>query len=171
VIATGPRTTTASTAWTCDDTTSSDPAALFRQQYPRLAGWCHSMVNDENIAHDIASEAFTRLLGRWTSVANPRAYLYTTALNLTRDQWRRNERERAAISNATAAIRTQPPPAPELRMLVDDLPKRLKQGVVLHYFADMPIDAIARALDIAPGTVRRNLHDARAHLAAMVSET
>jgi RNA polymerase sigma-70 factor, ECF subfamily len=170
VIDIGPRTTTAATPRSYDDTTASDPEELFRQHYPRLSGWCHGIVNDENIAHDIASEAFTRLLGRWSSVANPRAYLYTTALNLTRDQWRRNERERTAITNATAAIRTQPPPAPELRMLVDDLPKRLRQVVVLHYFADMPIDSIACALGIATGTVKRNLYDARAHLAAMVRE-
>jgi RNA polymerase sigma-70 factor (ECF subfamily) len=154
-----------------DDRDEVGPSALFRQQYASLAGWCRRMVKDDDLAHDIASEAFTRLLGRWTAAADPRAYLYTTALNLIRDLWRRNERERQAISNAASAIRPSPPPAPELRLLVESLPLRLQQVVVLHYFADLSVDATARALGIAPGTVKRNLFDARARLAALLDES
>ena len=51
-------------------------------------------------------------------------------------------------------------------MLVEALPRRLQQVVVLHYFADMTVDSVARALGVAPGTVKRDLFDARAKLAA-----
>jgi RNA polymerase sigma-70 factor (ECF subfamily) len=146
-------------------------AALFQQHYELLAGWCHRMVNDRDVAHDIASEAFTRLLGRWTSVADPRAYLYTTALNLIRDRWGRCERERVAICKSRVTLRTQAPPAPELRMLVEGLPKRLQQVIVLHYFADMTISSIALALNVSSGTVKSHLFDARAHLASALSES
>jgi RNA polymerase sigma-70 factor (ECF subfamily) len=129
------------------------------------------MVGDEETAHDIAAEAFVRLLGRWTTVTDPRAYLYTTALNLVRDRWRRGERERVALRKTATGLATQAPPAPELRMLVEGLPRRLQQVVVLHYFADLPIDAIARQLGVAPGTVKRDLYDARAKLHSLLSES
>jgi RNA polymerase sigma-70 factor (ECF subfamily) len=131
------------------------------------------MVGDPEVAHDVAAEAFVRLLGRWTTVNDPRAYLYTTALNLIRDRWRRSERERVALGKVvtSAAAGPDPTPAPELRMLVEALPRRLQQVVVLHYFADMTVESVARALGVAPGTVKRDLFDARAKLAAALGET
>jgi RNA polymerase sigma-70 factor (ECF subfamily) len=38
---------------------------LFTACYPRLAGWVRRLVDDDDAAHEIASEAFTRLLARW----------------------------------------------------------------------------------------------------------
>lgn len=144
--------------------------AIFRAHYAPLAGWCRRMVNDDEVAHDVAAEAFARLLGRWSSVQDPRAYLYTTALNLIRDRWRRSERERVALRKTATASAAAAAPAPEIRMLVESLPRRLAQVVVLHYFADLPVDSIARQLGIAPGTVKRDLFDARAKLAALLKD-
>jgi RNA polymerase sigma-70 factor (ECF subfamily) len=158
-------------AWEAAEVDAAQPAdALFRQHYAPLAGWCRRMIGDDEAAHDIAAEAFVRLLGRWTTVTDPRAYLYTTALNLVRDRWRRNERERAALRKTASALSTAAAPAPELRMVVEGLPKRLQQVVVLHYFADLPVDAVAHALGVAPGTVKRDLYDARAKLLALLED-
>jgi RNA polymerase sigma-70 factor (ECF subfamily) len=144
--------------------------AIFRAHYAPLAGWCRRMVGDDEVAHDIAAEAFARLLGRWNTVNEPRAYLYTTALNLVRDRWRKSERERVAIRKTVTTLTTAAAPAPELRMLVEGLPKRLQQVVVLHYFADMSVDAVARSLGVAPGTVKRDLYDARAKLLVLLED-
>ena len=163
-------------AWEAVRVSSAGPTeaaeTVFRTHYAPLAGWCQRMVGDTEVAHDIAAEAFVRLLGRWTSVTDPRAYLYTTSLNLIRDRWRRGERERAALGKVvnSGAARPNPPAGPELRMLVEALPRRLQQVVVLHYFADMTVDSVARALGLAPGTVKRDLHDARAKLAAALED-
>lgn len=145
--------------------------AIFRAHYAPLAGWCRRMIGDDEAAHDIAAEAFVRLLGRWSGVTDPRAYLYTTALNLIRDRWRKTERERVALRKSATTIATAAAPAPELRMLVETLPRRLAQVVVLHYFADLPVDGIARELGIAPGTVKRDLFDARARLATLLEDS
>lgn len=48
-------------------------------------------------AHEVAAEAFVRLLSRWPRVDNPQSYLYMVATNLIRDHWRKAERERRAI--------------------------------------------------------------------------
>jgi RNA polymerase sigma-70 factor, ECF subfamily len=159
-------------AWEAAEVEVAAPAdALFRVHYAPLAGWCRRMTGDEEVAHDIAAEAFVRLLGRWSMVTDPRAYLYTTALNLVRDRWRRSERERVAIRKTVTTMTTEAAPAPELRMLVEGLPKRLQQVVVLHYFADMSVDSVAKALGVAPGTVKRDLYDARAKLATLLEDS
>ena len=44
---------------------------LFNACYPRLAGWVRRLVDDDETAHEIASEAFTRLLARWSSAGQP----------------------------------------------------------------------------------------------------
>ena len=46
---------------------------LFSSCYPRLAGWVRRLVDDDDTAHEIASEAFTRLLARWSSLDNPQS--------------------------------------------------------------------------------------------------
>jgi RNA polymerase sigma-70 factor (ECF subfamily) len=160
-------------AWEAAEVDAAQPAdALFRLHYAPLAGWCRRMVGDEEVAHDIAAEAFVRLIGRWTSVTDPRAYLYTTALNLVRDRWRRSERERVAIRKTVMTMTTSAAPqGPELRMVVASLPKRLQQVVVLHYFADMSVEAVAHALGVAPGTVKRDLYDARAKLQVLLADS
>jgi DNA-directed RNA polymerase specialized sigma24 family protein len=59
---------------------------LFQSIYPQLAGWVRRLVEDDDTAHEIASEAFVRLLSRWTRVDNPHDYLCTIAGNLIRDR-------------------------------------------------------------------------------------
>src|SRR6516165_4229308 len=76
---------------------------LFHACYPRLAGWVRRLVDDDDTAHEIASEAFVRLLSRWTKVDRPQSYLYMIATNLIRDHWRKAERERRALRNVSAA--------------------------------------------------------------------
>jgi RNA polymerase sigma-70 factor (ECF subfamily) len=61
---------------------------LLKGGYPRLAGWVRQLVDDDDIAHEIASEAFVRLLGRLTKVECPQSYLYTIAASLIRDRRR-----------------------------------------------------------------------------------
>ena len=75
---------------------------LFKGVYPKLAGWVRRLVDDDDTAHEIASEAFVRLLARWTRVDSPQSYLYMIATNLIRDHWRKTERERRAIRSVTA---------------------------------------------------------------------
>src|SRR6266699_4075844 len=52
---------------------------LFNACYPRLAGWVRRLVDDDETAHEIAAEAFTRLLSRWSGLDNPQSYLYMIA--------------------------------------------------------------------------------------------
>ena len=87
---------------TASDVDTDAAEELFRTAYPKLAGWVRRLVDDDDTAHEIAAEAFVRLLARWTQVDSPQSYLYMIATNLIRDHWRKAERERRAIRSVTA---------------------------------------------------------------------
>ncbi|MER6353604.1 RNA polymerase sigma factor [Streptomyces sp. NPDC001634] len=145
---------------------SRDKAAseLFAALYPRLAGWCRRLVDDDETAHEVASEAFTRLWARWTSVEEPRGFLYVTAANLVRDHWRKLERERRAVRRATSEAAVRPHTEqtdPSVRLLVQSLPERLRVPILLHYYADMPIREVSELTGRKEGTVKADLHAAR----------
>jgi len=76
---------------------------LFTACYPRLAGWVRRLVDTDEDAHDIAAEAFARLLSRWSRVDNPHGYLYMIAANLVSDHWRKIGREQRAVGKLTGA--------------------------------------------------------------------
>ena len=50
------------------------------------------------------------------------------------------------------------------------LPLRERQVLVLHYLADLPVDAIARDLGLPAGTVKTRLVAGRRHLEARLAE-
>lgn len=152
-------------------TLTRDEAArvLWNMHYAPLAGWCAALVGDRDTAHDIASEAFTRLLSRWLTVHDPKGYLYVTATNLVRDRWRREQRDRKLCLRLQQTTPTSTPAAdPWLRDLVERLPERMRVPVLLHYYADMSIAEVAGALHRPEGTVKRILFDARARLLCML---
>lgn len=139
--------------------------ALWDLHYAPLAGWCAALVGDRDAAHDIASEAFTRLLSRWVGVRDPRGFLYVTATNLARDRWRREQRDRRLNARLELVTVTSTPPAdPWLRDLVERLPERMRVPVLLHYYADLSIADVAAALRRPQGTIKRTLSDARSLL-------
>ena len=139
--------------------------------YPQLAGWSAKLVGDRDLGHDIATEAFVRLLARWTTVAEPRPWLYMTASNLVRDHWRKMERERRALGRLGPLVEESGPAGdPTVRDLVERLPDRLRTVVLLHYYVDLPVRDIADVLGKAEGTVKRLLHDARQQLLAALED-
>ncbi|SCD47938.1 RNA polymerase sigma-70 factor, ECF subfamily [Streptomyces sp. DvalAA-14] len=147
----------------------SAASELFEAVYPRLAGWCRRLVDDDGTAHEIASEAFTRLWARWTKVEEPTGFLYVTAANLVRDHWRKMERERRAMRRVRTeeAVKRQPESAdPSVRMLVQSLPERLRDPALLYYYADLPVREVAALLGRNEGTVKADLHAARELLRA-----
>lgn len=142
---------------------------LFTASYPMLAGWVRRLVDDDDTAHEIASEAFTRLMSHWPHPDDPHAYLYKIATNLVHDHWRRTRRERVAL-RGIAARSQQAVPGPDsdlnLRALLEPLPKHQRVAVVLHYLAGLPIRDVALAVGRPEGTVKSDLHQARARLRA-----
>jgi len=147
---------------------------LFNACYPRLAGWVRRLVDDDETAHEIASEAFTRLLARWSRLDSPQSYLYMIATNLVRDHWRKSGRERRAIRTMTAGAPADPSYHPaqdvDVRALIEALPPRLRSAFLLHYYAGFGVREVAGMLGRPEGTVKADLYHARARLKAALGE-
>ena len=148
---------------------------LFSSSYPRLAGWVRRLVDDDDTAHEIASEAFTRLLARWSTLENPQSYLYMIATNLIRDHWRKTERERRALRTVTASAGSDPGVRPDedvdVRNLIQNLPQRMRNAFLLHYYAGFGVREVAALLGRPEGTIKADLFQARNRLKASLGES
>jgi len=159
---------------TAADVETDAAEELFRASYPKLAGWVRRLVEDDDTAHEIASEAFVRLLSRWTRVDSPQSYLYMIATNLIRDHWRKAERERRAVRSVSAgaalAEAAYPDQDVDVRNLLASLPPRLRDPFLLHYYAGFPIREVAALLHRPEGTIKADLFAARAKLKTALGE-
>jgi RNA polymerase sigma-70 factor (ECF subfamily) len=129
---------------------------------------------DQELARDVAAEAFARALERWASVSvmvSPAGWTYMVAINLLRRRHKRTTTERRAVARAAAAepTSTLPDQSVELWALVAALPDRERMTVALRYGSGMTEPEIASVLGIAPGTVSATLNHARAKLRAALS--
>jgi RNA polymerase sigma-70 factor (ECF subfamily) len=144
---------------------------FFAANYARLAGWVRRQVDDDETAHDIAAEAFTRLLSRWSDSYDPHAYLYKVAVNLLRDHWRRAQRERRALTLVLADHREAPVARGDLRVLLEPLPEHQRSALLLHYLAGFSIREVAAIVGRPEGTVKSDLYQARARVRAELDGT
>jgi RNA polymerase sigma-70 factor, ECF subfamily len=138
---------------------------LFNACYPRLTGWVRRLVGTDEDAHDIAAEAFARLLGRRSRVDNPHSYLYVIAANLISDHWRKAGREQRAIKNLATAAATascRQGQEADLRALIEALPPRLRAAFLLHHYAGFEVRQIAAMTGRPEGTIKADLYRSRA---------
>ena len=159
---------------TVGDVDTDAAEELFKETYPKLAGWVRRLVNDDETAHEIASEAFVRLLSRWTRVDNAPSYLFMIATNLIRDHWRKTERERRAMRSVTAGVSADPVAYPDqdvdVRSLITGLPPRLRDPFLLHYYGGFAVREVATLLRRPEGTIKADLFAARARLKTALGE-
>lgn len=148
---------------------TQDFAAMYAAEFPKVAGYLTSLTGDPDVAREAAQEAFTRLFARWRRVQEPRAFVYVVGTNLVKRHWRQGGRERSAVDSLK--VTTQHSRSAHdawLRDLVERLPEHLREAVLLHYYADLPVAEVAAALHRPVGTVKRRLHEARALLSDAV---
>ena len=148
---------------------------LFDRHFGPIVRALAVAFDDAEGAADAVQEAFIEADRRWRVVGTydePAAWVRRVAINRLRNS-RRNRRRRAEI---VAAIR---PPSPEdltdalldLRAALAALPEKMRLAVCLHHIAGVPVDEVATTLEVTPGTVKSNLHDARLRLRADLEET
>lgn len=145
-------------------------AGFFAEHYPAVAGYCASLVGREH-ADEIAQEAMAAVYARWLLVREPRAYAFRAASHLAKRHW--HDRGRRDLRE-----QVEPPTrdrddhqATELWDVVDRLPARLRDVVLLHYVADLAVAEVALAVRRPVGTVKRRLHEARALLALALEDS
>lgn len=148
----------------------------YRTEHPKLLRALIVVAGTQGEVVDVVDEAFARAYERWDRVGemrSPAGWTYRTGLNLLRRRWRRASMEallhrRGAVDTAGSAPSADW--SAEVWDAVKALSARERTAIALRYVADLPMQDIATAMGIAPGTVGSTLHNARQHLAALLGD-
>jgi RNA polymerase sigma-70 factor (ECF subfamily) len=146
-----------------------DFAEFFDQMWPDLVAFCRTLTGSAHAAEEMTQETLTRVCARYPVLREPRPYAFRIAANLVRKAWKDAQR------TAEADLESIPDPDAGRRVdhtidAVRRLPARLRDVVLLHYYADQPIEVVAAQLHRPVGTVKRRLHEARQQLAVALNE-
>ncbi len=147
---------------------------LCRDEYASLTRTAYLITGDREEAVDIAQEALARAYERWRVVSEldrPGAWLQRVAGNLA-ISWRRRQRyaSRSGIEIEDRADRLAAGADLDLMEALQFLSPAQRTVVVLRYYADQPIDQVAKALDKQPGTVRALASQGLARLREFLNE-
>lgn len=139
---------------------------LFREEGQSLVRLVRLFVDDRNAAEDIVQEAFIRLARAGHRIREPEKaapYLRSIALNLARDHNRRglvSLRHHLPFDPARASTEDEIVLRDDQSEVIDalrDLPHRQRDCLVLRYYEELGIDAIAELLGISRNSVKTHL--------------
>lgn len=141
-----------------------------------------SRTGDPHDADDVCQDAFLRALERLEDCRDPesfRAWLLSIVRNRVADLTRRSARSRGEpleelgpedagrLASESAGNRGVDEP---LEAALDELPERQRRVVLMHDYEGWTHREVAEELDIAVGTSRYHLHEARKRLRASLAE-
>ena len=148
-----------------------DWAEVYRETYPDLVRFLHRKVWDVDRAQDLAQEVFVRALD--VDPDNPRAWLFTVANNLARDEARAAVRQKRHLvllkgeAEAAAADGTDSLEERERMTAVKRTLDTLSEGdrtVLLLWDAGLNYDEIAEQTGLKKGAIGTTLSRARKRL-------
>ncbi len=134
----------------------TDFASLFGREFQRVVRLLYAMTRSQQLAQDVAQDAFTTLFERWETIENPEGFVRAVAVNRLRDQVRSAE----ARGRALDRLRPRETSGEMVDYLSDalaELPVKRRAMVVLRYYEQRTVDEIAEILDVRPGTVKSGL--------------
>jgi RNA polymerase sigma-70 factor (ECF subfamily) len=135
------------------------------------------MLRDADAAAEAVQETglrFLRQVAGFRGESQIRTWSLGIAINVVREMKRRRARGGAGGGDVDALAETigdyDAPTAHErsesterraaLRLVLDDLPDRQREAVVLRFFEDLSVDETARVMGCAAGTVKATVHQA-----------
>ena len=135
-------------------------AEVYRHYFPAAAGLARSLARDDAVADDIAAEGLLRIWPHWDAgtVSQPWGYIRKTIVNQTITRTRKRAREEDAVARLQAPADARFEDAVGDRDLVhrllDQLPPRQRQILVLRFLADLSEHETALRLGISVGAVK-----------------
>jgi RNA polymerase sigma factor (sigma-70 family) len=154
-----------------------DWALVYRETYADLVRFLHRKVWDADQAHDLAQETFVRALEHEPD--NPRAFVFTIAANLARDEARAAVRRKKHLTLIKAEAADVAAPAHDageadertaiVRHALAALSERDRDALLL-WDAGFDYAEIARQTGLAPGAVGTTLARARKKLVEACEE-
>ncbi len=142
------------------DVTTADEAIdeLYRQVHLRTVRLAMMLTGDVGVAEELVQEAFVRVWRSWDKIRDvdaARAYLRTTAVNLSRSHLRRRTLElRHRFRRVDDAVLIDPDERIDLLRAVAKLPPRQRACVALRFYEDLSESQTADVLGISVGAVK-----------------
>ena len=144
---------------------------LYEEHARPLFGFLVYRTGDRVQAEDLLGEAFLRALRARRRFdrrrGSEKAWLYSIALNVLRDEVRRSAAESRALERVEAVAATDRAPGVEVvedRDLVmralDTLSPEEREAIALRYGGQLTVPEMARALDLPLRTVESRVHRA-----------
>lgn len=151
---------------------SADWSAIYEATYPDLVRFLYRRVWDEDRAHDLAQEAFVRALRHEPD--QPRAWLFSVARNLARDEARTAVRRRQHLRLVRVDEEDRSAEDPEAALALEDRRAAVRDAlsrlserdreVLLLWDAGLSYDEISAETGLARGAVGTTLSRARRRL-------
>lgn len=140
-----------------------------------MTALAYALTGRWDVAEDLTQEAFLRAHRDWKRVGAmeaPGGWLRRVVTNLALSRWRRMRAEAVAHLRLNVDTETPAPDVPQSGFWdeVRRLSKRQRQVIALRYVEDLSIAEIAGILEIAEGTVKALLHQARTALHARLGD-
>jgi RNA polymerase sigma factor (sigma-70 family) len=150
---------------------------VYRRHYLPLVRLAVQLVDDLASAEDVVQDVFAALQRRELP-SDPTHYLRIAVLNRARSALRRRRIARTHLGRAEISEPVEPADAALLRdergrtllAVVDGLPHRQREVVVLRYYEDLSIDEIASTLGTSRTAVSTALTRALKTLSARLGE-
>ena len=155
-----------------------------------LRRFVYRYLRNEAATEDAVQETFVRLYfkaRKFQPKSSVKTWIYTIALNLCRDQFRRLARHRGDVSMDAPAHGNAPrtevadrAPSPsarageadrfaQLQRAIDALPERLKEALILFSLEERSQQEVAEILGITPKAVETRVYHARTKLRAALA--
>lgn len=148
-----------------------DLSDVYREHYGSLVRFLYRRIGDPARAEDLAQEAFVRALEH--KPARPKPWLFTVAMNLARDEQRKDSVRRRHLTLVRTELESRPqdPPADvkverqedvrRVRAALAELAERDRDALLLRE-EGFSYEEIAEQLGLAAGSVGTTLARARA---------
>ena len=152
-------------------------AEIYRLHGARFRRVALAIIADFDASEDVVQDAFARAVHRRRSfrgTGDAVGWIWRIVVNTALSRHRRMRREGRLLEWTDLSVESAsgPEAAEELdvREHVARLPERQRVVLFLRYYADLDYEAIGEILSVAPGTVGKLLHDARASIRRAVEE-
>ena len=154
---------------------TDDVERLFRTHHGNLVRYLSRRLGDRDWAEEVAQETFVRALRQPGTLTNERAWLFTVANNLVRDQARMDARRRRHLQllreehaddvvEPVSSSFERAQDAAMARRALDELAERDRLALLMRE-EGLDYGEIAEALELSVGSVGTTLSRARRRLA------
>ena len=143
---------------------------LMAEYSARLHAAALNLCGDGATADDLVVRALDRAVRKIDSCRDSEAlfgWIYAIMLNLYRDEARTLSSQRTVYCENVPEVASEMPSLGRgiddaiLRAAIKQLPREMRDAIVMHYFMDLSVAQMAKVLMVPAGTVKSRLHYAR----------